>query len=280
MTGPVASGPGRDAAASEGTTDPRDSARAIGTLLAIGLALRLIIAYLLPGSGFKVDLSAFEFWAHNLADQGPLGFYDRGFFADYTPGYLYVLWAVGLVGDVLNGIGIQAVGPWTFADLMKLPSILADLAIGWLIYRLILDLGASKRRALVGAAIFVFNPITWFDSIVWGQVDAFGVVFLLLGMRELWHDHPERAAIWTTVAAVIKPQLGILVPIVAAVVIRRYLFDARGNEPQRWQRAAASGGLRARLRAWGARERGPIRIVTTADGRAGDGDRSCRCRSA
>ena len=90
------------------------------------------------------------------------------------------------------------------------------------------------------------------------------MVFLLLGMRELWHDHPERAAIWTTVAAVIKPQLGILVPIVAAVVIRRYLFDARGNEPSRWQGAAASGGLRARLRAWGARERGPVRIVTTA----------------
>ena len=51
---------------------------------------------------------------------------------------------------------------------------------------------------------------------VWGQVDSFGVVFLLLGLRELWRDQPERSAIFAVVAALIKPQLGILVPIVAA----------------------------------------------------------------
>src|SRR4051794_27570801 len=242
----------------------RDSARAIGTLLAAGLALRLIIAYLLPGSGFKVDLGAFEYWANNLAQQGAAGFYDRGFFADYTPGYLYVLWGVGLIGDALKGIGLTNYGPWTFVDLMKLPSILADLGVAYLIYRLVQDLGASKQRALVGAAIFLFNPISWVDSVVWGQVDSFGVVFLLLGLRELWHDHPERAAIWATVAAVIKPQLGILVPIVAAVVIRRYLFDSADEEPSRWHRMTQERTFAGRLRAWGARERGPTRVVTTA----------------
>ncbi len=265
MTGPVASEPGTDAHASQGMTGLRDSARAIGTVLAAGLAFRLIIAYLLPGSGFKTDLGAFQYWASNLAQQGPLGFYDRGFFADYTPGYLYALWGIGLIADALGKVGIAAIGPFTYADLLKLPAILADLAIGYLIYRFVLDLGASKRRALIGAAIFLFSPISWFDSTVWGQVDSFGVVFLLLGVRELWHDHPERAAIWATVAAVIKPQLGILVPLVAAVVIRRYLFDAPDAAPSRWQRATARGTTIAdRMRAWGARERGPTRIVTTA----------------
>ena len=241
----------------------RDSARAIGTLLVAGLALRLIIAYLLPGSGFKIDLGAFEYWAHNLAQQGPAGFYQRGFFADYTPGYLYVLWLVGLVDEFLNGVGVQQIGLWTFTDLIKLPSVLADLAIGWLIYRLVMDLGVSKRRALAGAAVFLFSPISWLDSTVWGQVDAFGVVFLLLGLRELWRDRPERSAILATVAAVIKPQLGILVPVVAAVLIRRYLFASSGDEPSRWQRAGGAGGFAAGLREWGARERGPIRIVTS-----------------
>src|SRR4051794_34029727 len=110
LTGPVTSEPSTDAHASTGTSGMRDSFRAIGTLLAAGFVLRLIIAYLLPGSGFKVDLGAFEYWAHNLSDQGPLGFYNRGFFADYTPGYLYVLWLVGLVGDALAQVGIQTVG--------------------------------------------------------------------------------------------------------------------------------------------------------------------------
>ena len=97
----------------------RGAVGAVVIVLALGLALRLIIAYLLPGSGFGVDLSAFRYWAANLADQGPWGFYERDFFHDYTPGYLYVLWLVGLVGKVFGGVG----------DLIKIPPILADLAI-------------------------------------------------------------------------------------------------------------------------------------------------------
>lgn len=254
MTGP-ASGQAAAGTTSPGRTiDRRDGARAIGTLLAVGLALRLIIAYLLPGSGFGVDLSAFEYWANDLATNGPFGFYERGFFADYTPGYLYVLWLVGLVGQGLGGAGIDAVGPWTGTDLLKLPAILCDLAIGWLVWRMVQDLGGSRRLGLIAAAIFLFNPITWWDSTVWGQVDSFGVVFLLLGVRELWKDRPERAAILATFAAIAKPQLGILVPIVAAVVIKRYYFDV---EPER--RFRLPGSLPALFRA-----RTAFRVATTA----------------
>ena len=80
---------------------------------------------------------------------------------------------------------------------------------------------------MVAAAVAVLNPISWFDSVVWGQVDSFGVVFLLLGLRELWRDRPERAAIYTVIAAIIKPQLGILIPLVAVVTIRRALWPSR-----------------------------------------------------
>ena len=54
----------------------------------------------------------------------------------------------------------------------------------------------------------IVNPITWFDSVVWGQVDSFGTVFLLLAVRELWKARRERAAILAVVAALVKPQLG------------------------------------------------------------------------
>jgi Gpi18-like mannosyltransferase len=192
---------------------------AVLVVLAAGLALRLIIAYLLPGSGFATDLIAFDAWARNLAAEGPFGFYQRDFFHDYTPGYLYVLWAVGFVGNLLGGVG----------DLIKVPPILADLAIGWLVHSMILELGGRRRLALIGAAGAVFNPIGWFDSVIWGQVDSVGVVFMLLGLRELWRDRPERAAFWAVVAAIIKPQLGILIPLVAIVTIRRAIWPAGGG---------------------------------------------------
>ena len=209
--------------------------RGLLAILALGLAFRLIIAYvLLPGSGFGVDRASFIGWANDLAAHGPGGFYARASFIDYTPGYLYVLWLLGVVGSWLGGLG----------DLIKLPAILADVALGYLVHQLVVELGGSRRAALLGALLFVVNPVTWFDSAVWAQVDSVGVVFLLLGLRELWRDHPERAAILATIAAVIKPQLGILIPILIAVLVKRYAIDPLRDRP-------------ATVR------RGPLRLVTS-----------------
>jgi hypothetical protein len=252
LTGPAIGEPDPERAAPE-RTGFAGAASGILVLLAVGLILRLIIAYLLPGSGFGVDIAAFRFWANELADNGIYGFYARaadpthGFFADYTPGYLYVLWFVGTIGNVIGGIG----------DLIKIPAIVGDLALAYLVWSMTRELGGSERAARIGALLVVLNPVTWFDSVVWGQVDSVGVVFLLLALRELWRDRPERAAILAATAAIIKPQLGILIPIVAIVVIRRSL----------WPRGAY--GLEdppepgATTTIWERRVRGPIRILTT-----------------
>ena len=189
-------------------------------VLALGLALRLIIAYLLPGSGFDVDLGAFQFWARDLAENGPCGFYDRAFFHDYTPGYLYVLWLVGIVGNVVRRHRRPHQDP---ADPRR-----PRPSAGWP-GRWSASSAVGTGCALAAAFVAVLNPISWFDSVVWGQVDSFGVVFVLLGLRELWRDQPERAAICAVIAAIIKPQLGILIPLVAIVTIRRALWPAGGH---------------------------------------------------
>ena len=246
MIGPAIGGPDPGRAALSRSRFV-DAGGGILVILALGLTLRLIIAYLLPGSGFRVDLQSFRFWADNLADAGLYGFYARDFFHDYTPGYLYVLWIVGGVGNFLGGVG----------DLIKIPPILADLALGYLVWSMVKELGGSERAARLGALIMVLNPVTWLDSVVWGQVDSFGVVFLLLALRELWRDRPERAAILATVAALIKPQLGILIPIVAIVVIRRALWPKGAYGPEGPPEPLAS------TTRWEERIRGPVRIVTT-----------------
>jgi C-terminal four TMM region of protein-O-mannosyltransferase/Dolichyl-phosphate-mannose-protein mannosyltransferase len=234
VTGPATRGTERGTRAPTRLTGTLGAVGAVLVVLALGLVLRVIIARLLPGSGFEVDLGAFRYWASNLASEGLNGFYERDFFHDYTPGYLYVLWLVGLVGQAAGGVG----------DLIKIPPILADLAIGWLAWSMVRELGGRDRLALAAAAVAVLNPISWFDSVVWGQADSFGVVFVLLGLRELWRDRPERAAIYTVIAAIIKPQLGILIPLVAVVTIRRALWPAGGfGDPERTGR--------------------PVRILTT-----------------
>jgi predicted membrane-bound dolichyl-phosphate-mannose-protein mannosyltransferase len=255
-------GPSRDADAPTRTTWTRDGIGAIVAVLALGLVFRFILAQLNPGSGFSNDLTSFQFWASNLATQGFHGFYERDFFHDYTPGYLYVLYLVGLVGNAAGSIG----------DLIKIPPILADVALGWLIWSMVQEAGGSRRAGLIGAALVIFNPVSWYDSVLWGQVDSFGVVFLLLGVRALWRDRPERAAVYTVIAALIKPQLAILVPIVAVLTIRRALWPiepaATGDaiaplpSPAGMDRADEQGFLEP-FRAWERRTGHPLRIVTT-----------------
>lgn len=251
MTGPASGGFERGTGAPARTTGTQGAVSAILIVLALGLALRLIIAYLLPGSGFGADLNTFRFWASDLAANGMAGFYERDFFHDYTPGYLYVLWLVGVVGQWVGGIG----------DLIKIPPVLADMAIGWLVWSMVRELGGRDRLALLAGAVAVLNPVSWFDSVVWGQVDAFGVVFLLLALRSLWRDQPERAAIFTVIAAIIKPQLGILVPLVAVVTIRRALWPIA--DPGLVAASATGRGWQARIRALELRTGHPLRILTT-----------------
>ncbi len=252
MKGPATGELARARSASPRTAGFLDTASALLLVLGIGLAARLIIAYLLPGSGFRVDLEAFRYWAANLAAEGPFGFYDRPFFHDYTPGYLYVLWLVGIVGQALGGIG----------DLIKLPAIIADVVMAGVVWAMVRELGGRGRIALLGAALVIVNPVTWFDSSIWGQVDSVGVVFLLLALWALWRNEPELAAILGTMAAVTKPQLGIIVPIVAAVVIRRAFFGSTEIPPAP-PADRADGGALGRLRRWMRTERGPARILST-----------------
>ncbi len=245
MPGPAVGEPDPDWVAPS-RTGLRDAAGGVLVLLVLGLAFRLIIAYLLPNSGFGVDIQAFRYWAENLASQGLNGFYDRPFFHDYTPGYLYMLWAVGKIGQLLgSGVG----------DLIKMPAILADVGLGYLVWSMARELGASNRVAWIGAFVVIVNPVSWIDSALWGQVDSVGTVVMLLALRELWRDRVERSAVLAVLAALIKPQLGILIPIVAVVVIRRALWPAGafGDEKQpddrwktRWERST-----------------GPVRILTT-----------------
>ena len=254
MTGPVSGGYERGTGAPSRSTGIQGTAGAILIVLALGLALRLILAYLLPGSGFQGDLDSFRYWASDLAREGLYGFYGRDFFHDYTPGYLYVLWLVGKVAGALGG----GVG-----DLIKIPPILADLASGYLVWSMIRELGARERLALLGAAVVVVTPVFWFDSVVWGQIDAVGAVFVLLGLRSLWRDQPERAAIFAVIAALVKPQLGILIPLVAVVTIRRALWPVRPDDDRLDPAGVDRDGLIDRLRAWESRTDQPLRILTT-----------------
>ncbi|HEY7452252.1 MAG TPA: hypothetical protein VIA02_07030, partial [Candidatus Limnocylindria bacterium] len=212
----------------------------VGTLLILllaGFALRVFIAYvLLPQSGLRNDMSSFSAWALRLAAVGPGGFYEPGSFADYPPAYMYVLWFLGEVSKFLEPIlGANPIRP-----LVKLPGMLADIGVASMIYLIaarflgerppVRWLGSGVRLGLIGAAVYLFNPGTIFNSAVWGQMDSVGALVILLALYALGRGWTEAAGAAAVLAVLIKFQFGWLIPIVLVVGLKRHLFG-RSSDP-------------------------------------------------
>src|SRR5437762_14251058 len=60
--------------------------------IALGVVIRLLAV---RAQGFPTDVGTFEAWAERLAEIGPGRFYEPGYFSDYPPAFLYVLWLPG-----------------------------------------------------------------------------------------------------------------------------------------------------------------------------------------
>ena len=157
MTGPASGGTERGTRAPSRATGTQGAVGAVLVVLALGLALRLIIAYLLPGLRLRrrprrVPVSG----RATSPRKGRHGFYDRDFFHDYTPGYLYVLWLVGIVGNVARRRRRPDQDP---ADPGRPRDRLPGLVDGPRARR-------SRAAAPLGGGVrAVVNPISWFDSV-------------------------------------------------------------------------------------------------------------------
>ncbi len=217
---------------------PLDAGTLLAAALIIGLLLRALVAgIMLPQSGFRIDIGDFTAWANRLASLGPGEFYETGYFSDYPPGYLYVLWLLGIVGSWLTPL----VGQPATGGLVKIPGVLADIGVAWLLFvycRRFLDhrFGLRGRSwsgealGLTAAVVYLFNPVTTFNSAVWGQVDSVGTLVMLATLYALARGWTEGAALGAVVALLIKFQYGFLIPIVALVGLRRHLLG-RSSDP-------------------------------------------------
>jgi Gpi18-like mannosyltransferase len=219
-----------------------------------GLVLRLLLAYvLLPNSGHRGDIFLYTDWAMTVARVGPNDFYDTVQFSDYPPAYLYVLWLVGQASEAIAGATNVHVELVT-RSLVKIPAILFDVCAGFLLYRIARDWSADRanceRPALLAAALYLFNPATWYDSAIWGQTDAVGACLMLAGMLALMKGSAELAVLIAVVATLVKPQFGVILgPIVATVLLRRHVF------------AGESFAFSVRNTDWLGRH-GPLRILS------------------
>lgn len=192
--------------------------KSMGLLMSAALLVRLALAA--TTHGYAADIGTFSAWAGHAAE-GLTSFYSPGYFADYPPGYIYVLWLVGKLRLLLS---LDFNTP-PFLVLLKLPAILADILTIWIIYRFA-QRHLHGTTAVTLAALFAFNPAVLLDSAVWGQVDSILTIFILLGVI-LLENHPAGAAVSFVAALLIKPQALIFAPLPILWFAVRFLHRER-----------------------------------------------------
>jgi predicted membrane-bound dolichyl-phosphate-mannose-protein mannosyltransferase len=200
----------------------------MAALFIAGFLIRIILA---RGGGFPFDMPSFQAWSSRLADHGPWHFYPgphEKYFVDYPPGYLYVLWFLGLVAKVV-GHG----GPSVLA--VKLPPVLGDLGLAWAVAHLaerLAPASVTKRMPVRGlaAAAILLNPAFFFISAVWGQVDVFLALpiigaFILLGTGVPTFRREAGGMALIALAIGTKPQGAFVLPVVVLLLVWRHMRE-------------------------------------------------------
>lgn len=183
-------------------------------ILTFAFLLRLGLAFF--GTYWR-DMNAWIGWSNRLLDVGFAKFYQA--WCDYLPGYLYVLFLLGKVKIFLQTLKFNIPDQLLF----KTPSMLADVATGYLIYKLVEKL-KNKKLALLTSLLYLFNPAIIANSTWWGQADSFFSLFLVLGFWFLVKKKWVFTSLALSFAALVKPQGAIVLPFVIFFILKAFGF--------------------------------------------------------
>ncbi len=182
----------------------------------LGTVLRLAT---MQGLGYYFDMVETQYtWATNAVDMGFFSFWNNyNDPYDYMPGSLLLLMGVELVGRVFGG------GEYGFVYTLKSFNWLAEiLLIVSLIYYARRQ-NINRNRIYIVASIVYILPSLWFVSNIWGQMDSFIVLLMLISvMLMFWNKNSPggRLFFWSGliigISFIIKLQTFLLFPVLVA----------------------------------------------------------------
>jgi hypothetical protein len=232
---------------------------AAGALFAAGLALRLAA---LPAWG-TIDMDSYKAWSVWAATRGLTDMYgppDRGlhgddllrppetrfewrgrsFFMEYPPGSALVFWTTGrlyraMVPEMRNGRLFNAV--------VNLAPLAGSLAIAWRLLR-----SAPGPLGWRRALLFWLNPAAILAAPLLGYQDTVFAALSLAAVVALMESRHVTATALVVASGLVKPQGGLVLPTLAAVVLRE-------TAPRVWIPAvlAAAGAAALVLLPWWSR---------------------------
>lgn len=203
--------------------EPKDEVLKAGSALILAFFIRCLIAVMYGTRGN--DMTTFMYWANALATKGLGSFYTGGFFADYPPGYMYVLY---IVGSILNFFSVDMSSP-VFSLVTKCPAILCDIALAIMVYKIARKKFSANISYLLLLGV-AFNPAMIFNSAGWGQIDSILTLLVCVSLYYLYKKDLIKSLIVYAIAVLVKPQALLFGPVIAMFII---FYFIRSEKEQR-----------------------------------------------
>lgn len=197
----------------------------------------LIFRLFLSFGPYHPDLGNHLDWGIQFWKIGPRNFYENLFWQvswpNQPPGTVYIFalmrkvyegifalfWWLNLNFSFFPSKIIPFLQDKMYVSLVKLPAIAADLGIAYLIYKFVKDL-KNDRLGKMAAAVFLFNPVSWYNSAVWGQTDALINLLAVWSIYLFWKEKPLWGFLVYFFSFYIKASLLIFLPIILIMLAR------------------------------------------------------------
>ena len=207
-------------------------------LIAI-LALVIVHLILMPFC-VEYDINYWSYVTRNI--RAGYGLYELdGYY--YTPVWGYVISFVNMVSThlvpglgllsvrVFGALGVEAIDPTyfttattvslTFAYLIKIPLMVSNIVMAYLVHWLVMDATQSRRKAMVAFFLTGLCPIIIGTTCLTGMPDTFSATFILLTIILVRKDYPLIAGMTFAAAVLTKFFPVFLLPILIVWVIFR-----------------------------------------------------------
>ena len=221
-------------------------------IILVGLVVRTVLSATLT---YCYDVSYWGYIIENVESGNGLyglpGYY-------YTPVWGYIVMFLGVVANGLFGISemgfadpslVPALGAnWDFyTDLVMTPAMVAvfkafftavDLAISWILYRMVLERTGDRRKAYAAFGLWFLCPIVIYTSCVQAMFDPVTVLLLVMAVYLTIHRSYFLAGMALAMSVFCKFFSGYL-----ALLFLAYVYVAEGRDRRAFARGAGAAVL-------------------------------------
>lgn len=204
-------------------------------LFSLGLLLRLLLIFV----DYAYDVNNHIVWGQDALKRGFINYYNRESsekfcceYPNYPPLAIYFFYLIHALQPYIINLISWLAGSFVYirtqtgfiASIIKLPAVFADLGIAYVCYLFAKKLVPQSNKLQLTAILFIlFNPAFFYNSALWGQIDAIPIFFILCALYLLFYNNSTVVSIIFFTASILsKPNAILYIPYYLLYFIYKY----------------------------------------------------------